>query len=72
MVLVHLNNYFRLHVCLYFHKLVGAFICHNSQFQIRAVVSQDVTDKSCLVCILGRAQTPEVYESKAVLHALQL
>ena len=40
----HLNNYFNFHVCLFFRLSILAA-------QIPAVVSQNVTDKSCLVYV---------------------
>ena len=63
-----LNDYFRLHVCLFFRP----FICHTLRFPIPAVVSQNVTNKSyflCLesnkyICILGYLQTLWVYEAR--------
>ena len=44
-VFVHLNNYFRLHVCLYVRT------SHLHFFAIPAVVSQNVTNESCLACV---------------------
>ena len=35
-----LQAFFRLHVCLFFHKSVGPFVCHTLKFQTPAVVSQ--------------------------------
>ena len=45
----HLNNYFRLHVCLSFRTSVRT--SHFHFFRFPAVVSQNVTNKSCLACV---------------------
>ena len=41
----YLNNYFRLHVCLSFRT------SHFHFFRFPAVVSKNVTNKSCLACV---------------------
>ena len=46
----HLDNYFRLHLCLSFHTFVHLYITFPF-FSIPAIVSQNVTDKSCLACV---------------------
>ena len=45
----YLNNYFRLHVCLSFRPWVRP--SHFHFFRFPAVVSQNVTYKSCLACV---------------------
>ena len=50
----NLNNYFRLQVCLSFRTYVRLYICPYvtlSFFRIPAVVSQNVTNESCLACV---------------------
>ena len=48
-----LNNYFRLHVCLSFRTSVRPSVrtSHFHFFRFPAVVSQNVTYKSCLACV---------------------
>ena len=48
----HLNNYFDFHVCLSFRPSVRPSVRASVRriAQIPAVVSQNVTNKSCLVC----------------------
>ena len=50
---LNLNNYFRLHVCLSFRTYVRTYVrpSHFHFFQFPAVVSQNVTNKSCLACV---------------------
>ena len=45
---INLNNYFRLQVCLYFRAWVHVFVRHTLRFY---VVSQNVINKSSLVCV---------------------
>ena len=47
----NLNNYFNLHICVHlsFHPLICP--CVRKLAPIPAVVSQNVSNKSCLVCI---------------------
>ena len=47
--LVHLHNYFNLHVCPSFRRRRRRRPTFD--FQIPAVVSQSVTNKSCLICV---------------------
>ena len=49
----YLNNYFRLHVCLSVRPSVRTYVrtSHFHFFRIPAVVSQNVTNKSCLACV---------------------
>ena len=49
----NLNNYFRLHVCLSFCLSVCPSVrtSHFHFFRFPAVVSQNVTNKSCLACV---------------------
>ena len=47
--LINLNNYFRLHVCLSFRTSVRP--SHFHFFRFPAVISQNVTNKSCLACV---------------------
>ena len=44
----HLNNYFNFHVCLSFRCP-----CVRKLAPIPAVVSENVTNKSCLVCVMS-------------------
>ena len=46
----NLYNYFRLHVCLSFRTSVRPYVT-LSFFQFPAVVSQNVTNKTCLACV---------------------
>ena len=62
----HLNNYFRLHICLSSHKYFSFPF-----FLMPAVISQNVSNESCLACAksekncsLGHPQTPWVYEAR--------
>ena len=55
---LHLNNYFRLHVCLSLCPSVHT--SHFHFFQFPAVVSQNVTNKSCLACVKNEKYAPWV------------
>ena len=48
----HLNNYFDFHVCLSFHR-PSVRLCVRKLTSIPAVVQQNVTNKSCLVCVMS-------------------
>ena len=61
-VSINLNNYFNLHVCLSLCLCVR----HTLQLDlIPPVVSQNLTDKSCLVCV-----TRELYTFWVILRSL--
>ena len=55
--LPNLNNYFDFHVCLSFRLFVRSSVrssvrsCVQILYQFPAVISQNVTNKSCLVCV---------------------
>ena len=51
----HLNNYFDFHVCLSFRASVRPSVraCVWKITQIPAILSQNVTNKSCLVCVMS-------------------
>ena len=59
-MLIYSNNYFDLHICLSFQLFV-------SHFRVPAVISQDVTDKSCLGC-----DKSEIYAFWVTLRPLGL
>ena len=46
---LNLNNYFDFHVCLSFRSFVCP--CVQKLTSVSAVVSQNDTNKSCLVCV---------------------
>ena len=50
---LHLHNYFNLHVCPSFRRHVTSrhVTSHFHFFRFPAVVSQNVTNKSCLACV---------------------
>ena len=52
---LYLNNYFDFHVCLSFRRLPFAVRrpCVRKLISIPAVVQQNVTNKSCLVCVIS-------------------
>ena len=50
--MVYLNNYFDFHVGLSFRVSVRR-LCVRKLAPIPAVVSQNVTNKSCLVCVIS-------------------
>ena len=50
----NLNNYFDFHVCLSFRRPPSAVCaCVRKLALIPSVVLQNVTNKSCLVCVMG-------------------
>ena len=50
---IYLNNYFDFHVRLSFRPFVRPFVrsCVRILYQFPTVISQNVTNKSCLVCV---------------------
>ena len=60
LLLLHLNNYFDFHVCLSFRRRVPCSVrrpCVRKLPPIPAAVWQNVTNKSCLVCVKGEKYT---------------
>ena len=52
--MMNLNNYFDFHVCLSFRRRPSVRRpCVRKITQIPAIVSQNVTNKSCLVCVIS-------------------
>ena len=79
----NLNNYFDFHVCLSIHPFVRPFVRPVPSTQkltsIPASVSQNVTNKSCLVCVKSkkyaswvtlRPQWDRCRQGKAKIHIL--
>ena len=56
-VKTNLNNYFNFHLCLSFCR-PSVRPCVRKITQIPVVVSQNVTNKSCLVCVMRQSSDP--------------